>query len=184
MKEITQLLHAANAGDGAASKQLFALMYADLKRLARGNLHRSGSIDDLNTTAVVHESFLRMAESGGLAPSDRPAFFAYVGKVMRSVVLDAVRERLAAKRGGGAHAVTLPTDIAGAVRDDRHLLEIDAAMRSLQRLSPDLHSLVEMRFFAGMTLAEISQVSGKPLRRLERDWDKARSCLRKLMDEA
>jgi hypothetical protein len=80
MKEITQLLHAANAGDGAASQQLFALMYADLKRLARGNLYRSGSIDDLNTTAVVNESFLRMAESGGLAPSDRPAFFAYVAR--------------------------------------------------------------------------------------------------------
>ena len=184
MTEITRLLHAANAGDGAASQQLFALMYGDLKRLARGNLYRNGSSDELNTTVVVHESFLRMVQSGGLAPSDRPAFFAYVGKVMRSVVLDAVRERLAAKRGGGAQAVTLSTDIVGEVLDDDRLLDIDAALHSLQRLSPDLHSLVEMRYFAGMTLPEISEASGKPLRRLERDWEKARSFLRKLMDEA
>jgi len=183
MDDITQLLHAANGGDNAASQRLFALMYRDLKRIAHGSRHRNGSTDDLNTTAVVHEGFLIMAERGRLASSDRPAFIAYAGKVMRSVVVDAVRERLAAKRGGGVAAVTLTTEIAGEAVDDERLLAIDAAMRSLERLSPELHSLVEMRYFAGMSLPDISAASGKPLRRLERDWEKARAVLRKLMAE-
>ena len=184
MDDITQLLHAASAGDSVASQRLFALMYNDLKRIARGSRHRVGSTDELNTTAVVHEGFLRMAEKGGLASSDRPAFIAYAGKVMRSVIVDAVRERLAAKRGGGVADVTLTTEIAGEAVDDERLLAIDTAMRTLQRLSPELHSLVETRYFAGMSLPEISAASGRPLRSLERDWEKARAVLRGLMDES
>ena len=85
------------------------------------------------------------------------------------------RERLAAKRGGGVADVTLTTEIAGEAVDDERLLAIDAAMRTLQRLSPELHSLVETRYFAGMSLPEISAASGRPLRSLERDWEKARA---------
>ena len=174
----------ADAGDAGASRELFALVYGDLKRLAHGNLHRHGGRSELNTTMLVHESFVKLASRGRLAPTDRPAFFAYVGKVMRSVVLDFVRERRASKRGGGQAALTLTTGIASEVVDDDRLLAIDDAMRSLEKLAPELHQLVEMRYFAGLSVAELSEVTGRSVRSVERDWEKARALLRKLMDES
>jgi RNA polymerase sigma factor (TIGR02999 family) len=183
VSDITRLLRSANAGDAAASRELFALMYGDLKRLAHGNLRRVGGRDELNTTMLVHESFLKIAARGGLAPADRPAFFAYIGKVMRSVVLDAVRERRAGKRGGGQPPVTLATNIAQEVVDDERLLAIDDALKSLAKLSPELHQLVEMRYFAGLSIAEIAEAAGMSVRSVERDWEKARAILRTLMDE-
>jgi RNA polymerase sigma factor (TIGR02999 family) len=183
MSEITQLLRSANAGDMDASRELFSRMYADLKRLAHGNLYRNGGRAELNTTMLVHESYLRLAARGGLAPADRPAFFAYIGKVMRSVVLDTVRERRAEKRGGGVEPLQLTTGVASEVIDDEQLLAIDEALDALERLAPELRKLVEMRYFAGLTVAEISEASGRSVRSVERDWEKARALLRKLMTE-
>lgn len=183
MSDITQLLRSASAGDQDASRELFSRMYADLKRLAHGNLYRNGGRSELNTTMLVHESYLRLAARGGLAPADRPAFFAYIGKVMRSVVLDTVRERRAEKRGGGVEPLQLTTGIASEVIDDEQLLAIDEALDALERLAPELRRLVEMRYFAGLTVAEISEASGRSVRSVERDWEKARALLRKLMTE-
>ena len=183
MSDITQLLRSANAGDADASRELFSRMYADLKRLAHGNLYRNGGRAELNTTMLVHESYLRLAARGGLAPADRPAFFAYIGKVMRSVVLDTVRERRAEKRGGGVEPLQLTTGVASEVIDDEQLLAIDEALDALERLAPELRKLVEMRYFAGLTVAEISEASGRSVRSVERDWEKARALLRKLMTE-
>ena len=183
MSDITQLLRSANAGDTNASRELFSRMYADLKRLAHGNLYRNGGRAELNTTMLVHESYLRLAARGGLAPQDRPAFFAYVGKVMRSVVLDTVRERRAEKRGGGVEPLQLTTGVASEVIEDEQLLAIDEALDALERLAPELRKLVEMRYFAGLTVAEISEASGRSVRSVERDWEKARALLRKLMTE-
>jgi RNA polymerase sigma factor (TIGR02999 family) len=183
MSDITQLLRSANAGDANASRELFSRMYADLKRLARGNLHRNGGRAELNTTMLVHESYLRLAARGGVAPADRPAFFAYIGKVMRSVVLDTVRERRAEKRGGGVEPLQLTTGIASEVINDEQLLAIDEALDALERLAPELRRLFEMRYFAGLTVAEISEATGRSMRSVERDWEKARALLRKLMTE-
>jgi len=183
MSDITQLLRSAKSGDADASRELFTRMYGDLKRLARGNLYRNGGRAELNTTMLVHESYLRLATREGLAPADRPAFFAYVGKVMRSVVLDTVRERQAAKRGGGVEPLQLTTGVASEVVDDEQLLAIDEALDALERLAPELRKLVEMRYFAGLTVAEISEASGRSVRSVERDWEKARALLRKLMTE-
>lgn len=183
MNEITQLLRSANSGDPNASRELFARMYGDLKRLAHGNLYRNGGGAEINTTMLVHESYLKLAARGGVAPADRPAFFAYIGKVMRSVVLDTVRERRAMKRGGGQDAVQLTTGIAGEAIDDERLLAIDDALDALGRLAPELRELVEMRYFAGLSIAEISEARGRSVRSIERDWEKARALLRKLMEE-
>ena len=183
MGDITQLLQSANSGDTNASRELFARMYGDLKRLAHGNLYRNGGRAELNTTMLVHESYLKLAARGGLSPADRPAFFAYVGKVMRSVVLDTVRERRAGKRGGGAEPLQLTTGMASEALDDERLLAIDDALDALGRLAPELRKLVEMRYFAGLSIAEISEISGRSTRSVERDWEKARALLRKLMDE-
>jgi len=162
---------------------LFADLYADLKRLAHARLRSCTDRSELTTTAVVHESFLKLAERGAVLPENRPAFFAYVGKVMRSIVLDRVRERRATKRGGDDVVVTLTTEVAGEVLDDDRLLAIDDALNSLARLAPDLSRLVEMRYFVGLSIPEISEITGKAVRTLERDWGKTRGLLRTLIAE-
>jgi RNA polymerase sigma factor (TIGR02999 family) len=172
------------SGDARASEELFAELYIDLKRLAHARLRACRDGDELSTTAVVHESFLKLAERGAVLPQNRPAFFAYVGKVMRSVVLDAVRERQARKRGGCDVVVPLSTDIARESLDDERLLAIDEALSGLARLAPELSRLVEMRYFVGLSIPEISEITGKAVRTLERDWTKARGLLRRLMAEA
>jgi RNA polymerase sigma factor (TIGR02999 family) len=158
-------------------------MYADLKRLAHSNL-RSSSNDELNTTVLVHESFLRYVEHGALDKADRPAFFAYVGRVMRSVVVDFVRERQALKRGGDQTRVALTTRMGDEAIDDDRLLAIHDALAALQNVAPVLHQMIEMRFFAGLSVLEVSEITGQSTRTVEREWQKARALLRKLMDEA
>jgi len=182
--EVTQLLRDAGAGDADASRELFARLYADLKRLAHGSLRRNGGRDELDTTVLVHEAYLRLAAHEGLLPAERAAFFAYVGKVMRSVVLDTVRGRRADKRGGGAVPLTLTTGVADEVVDDERLLAIDGALRELAKLAPDLHALVEMRYFAGLSVQQASEALGRSVRSVERDWHKARAVLRSLIEGA
>ena len=183
MSEITQLLRDAGAGDAAASRELFARMYAELKRLAHGSLRRNGGRDELHTTMLVHEAYLKLAAHGALLPADRPAFFAYVGKVMRSVVLDTVRERHAGKRGGGSVPLALTTGVADDALDDAQLLAIDEALRDLAKLAPDLHALVELRYFAGLTVPQAAEALGRSVRGVERDWEKARALLRTLIGD-
>jgi RNA polymerase sigma factor (TIGR02999 family) len=180
---LTELLHSAH-GDVEASRQLFELVYADLKRMAHRQLFGSkGNAVELDTTALVHESYLRLIERGRLLPADRAAFFAYVGHVMRHVVIDHVRQRLAQKRGGGEAFVTLTTGVEGVVLADERLLMVDAALDELERLAPKLRELVEMRYFAGLTLSEVAELRGISVRTVEREWTKARAFLRQLMDE-
>jgi RNA polymerase sigma factor (TIGR02999 family) len=184
VSELTELLQAANGGDADASHRLFTLMYAELKRLARASLRKSGGPIELDTTALVHESFLRMAGHAGCTPADKRAFYVYVGKVMRSVVLDAVRERQALKRGGDQVFVTLSTAAAQHPVEGAELIAIDDALDTLGQMEPGLKELVEMRYFAGLTVTEISEVLGKSARTVQRDWEKGRMLLRRLIEEA
>jgi RNA polymerase sigma factor (TIGR02999 family) len=182
--EVTELLRAANDGDEDASQRLFTLLYADLKRLAHARLGKKGGSAELNTTALVHESFLRLAGREGHTPADKQAFCAYVGSVMRSVVIDAVRERQARKRGGDQVLVTLTTGVEEQPIDGAQLLAIDDALNALGNLAPDLRDLVEMRYFAGLTVAEVSDALGKSRRSVERDWTKARVLLQRLIEQS
>ena len=184
MSDINDLLRAANSGNPQASGELFELLYGDLKRMAHARLRSSGPLGELSTTALVHESFVKLAERGAIAPRDKPAFFSYIGKVMRSVVLDLFRERKAGKRGGDLKLVTLTTGVAGELVDEGRLHVIDDAMKALAKVSPELHALVELRYFAGLSVAEVSEMTGRPVRTIEREWEKARAFLRRLMVES
>jgi RNA polymerase sigma factor (TIGR02999 family) len=181
---VTELLRAANGGDRSAADRLFSLMYDELKSLARSNLRRNPGALDLNTTMLVHESFLKLVQGDACTPADRLAFYSYMGKVMRTVVLDSVRESRARKRGGDHVVVSLTTGVAGELLNDTQLLALDDALNSLERLAPDLKELVELRYFAGLTVAEVTELSGKPMRTVERGWEKARLLLRQLLEES
>lgn len=178
--ELPRTPHVASVGVPA---QLFELLYTDLKRMAHARLFRSGGVADLDTTSLVHESFLRLVEGGQLAAADRPAFFSYVGRVMRSVVIDHVRSQQALKRGGDHVLVTLTTGVEDATFDDVQLLVMDSALDSLERLSPQFRELVELRYFAGLSVREVAELRSVSTRTVERDWEKARAFLRQLMRE-
>lgn len=183
MAEITKLLQSTRAGDARASSELFELVYADLKRMAHRRLSGNGSLRDLDTTSLVHESFVRLRERGQLDAADRWAFFGYVGRVMRSVVIDHARARRALKRGGDMTAITLSLVAHGETFDSAQLLAMNAALDTLEQIAPEYHRLVELRYFAGLSVREVAEINGQSPRTVAREWEKARAFLRKLMDE-
>jgi RNA polymerase sigma factor (TIGR02999 family) len=184
MAEMTDLLRGVQSGDPGAASRLFDLVYGDLKRLAHHRLFRSGGVAEMHTTALVHESFLRLVDRGLLQVNDRNAFFGYVGRVMRSVVVDHLREQQAEKRGGGQALVTLTTGVEGVAVDDQQILAIHDALQALERIAPAYHQLIDMRYFAGLSVREVAELRGVSTRSIEREWEKARAFLVRLMDEA
>lgn len=181
-EEITRLLSAARGGDRAASDALFASVYQELHRLAHVQLAARGRPGDtLDTTALVHEAYLRLAQPAGLSAEDRAHFFNLAARVMRHVVVDYARRRDAAKRSGEHIRLEVGGPGEPAAESDARLTEdILALDRSLERLeaeSPRLARLVELRFFAGLSFTEIGEVQGLTERTAKRDWRKARAFL-------
>jgi len=179
MGTLTELIRRVNAGDGAARDALFAEAYRELRKLARSRLRDGGRNTFLDTTAVVHESYLRFLDAGVLRTEDRRAFFGYASKVMRSVIIDAVRERQAERRGGDLTQLTLDTQVAADLpAGEAEILHVHEALRTLEAVEPRLAAVVEMRYFGGYTEAEIAEAMGLTERTVRRDWDKARLLLR------
>jgi len=178
MSEITELLHQVNEGEAGARDRLYALLYDELRALARSRLRRSETITLLDTTALVHESYLRFLGARQLAFSDRGRFFAFAASMMRSIVVDEVRKRHAERRGGDAEHVGLDDEVAGAVaQDDTEVLRVHEALDELGGLDKRLAQVVEMRYFAGLTEVDIADALGVTERTVRRDWDKARALL-------
>lgn len=175
MSDVTSLLFAARNDDSQAMNRLFEVLYDDLRLLARAKLRRSAPMTVLDTTALVHESYLRFLRTGDLKVEDRPHFLAYAARVMRSIVVDLIRSRLADRHGGAALHVTLNTEIAesASVREDEVIL-VNDALEELATIDPRLVKVVEMRYFAGMSEDEIAESLGVSVRTVERDWEKAR----------
>jgi RNA polymerase sigma factor (TIGR02999 family) len=178
MTAVTTLIHDVAAGRPAARDDLYAAAYPELRRLARARLRDGGRNTFLDTTALVHESYLRFLRAGQLRLDDRRAFFGYAGKVMRSVIVDAVRERQAERRGGGVGPVTLDTAAAdGLPGGEAEVLQVHEALLALEQAEPRLARVVEMRYFGGYSELEIAQTLSLTERTVRRDWDKARLLL-------
>jgi RNA polymerase sigma factor (TIGR02999 family) len=177
---ITLLLRRATEGDRAALDEVFSSLYPDLRRVARARLHSQGRADSMNTTVLVHESFMRLVGASGLRLEDRRHFFAYAAKTMRNVIIDAAREHQAERRGGGAEHVRLDTENAPQVPDtsaSEELLRVNDALLELEALDPELVQVVEMRYFGGYSEQEIADFQGVTERTVRRRWDKARTLL-------
>lgn len=159
----------------------FAAAYQELRRLARSRLRAGGRDAVLDTTALVHESYLRLARTPAAACfPDRPSFLVYAGKAMRSIVVDLVRERLTERRGAGAPHLTLTGGGAEALPQagtEPHALRVHEALDGLARADPRMAQVVEMKYFAGMTEAEIAEALGVAERTVRRDWEQARLLL-------
>jgi RNA polymerase sigma factor (TIGR02999 family) len=163
-------------------EQLFPALYTELRRLARSRLAAGGRHTLLDTSALVHEAFMRMnrsgADGGGLALRDREHFMAYAATTMRSVVIDFVRRRSADRRGGGIEHITLDTRAAESLgASDDEILAVHEALETLAQVDARLVRVVEMRYFAGLTDAEIGAALGVTDRTVRRDWERARLLL-------
>lgn len=185
MGQVTTLLNAIGQGDGNALGELYALLYPELHRLAHSRVRRSGDLTLLDTTSLVHESYLRFEKSGAVLIGDRSQFMAYAARVMRSVVVDVIRARQSERRGGDAVHVELDDELhAAAAPDhgDNEVLRVHESLQELAAIDARLVQVVEMRYFAGMTETEIAGVLGLTVRTVARDWEKARlflhACLR------
>ncbi len=175
---ISELIRRVNAGEPGAQDALFAAAYGELRKLARSRLRDGGRNTVLDTTALVHESYLRFLNVGQLRSDDRRAFFAYASRVMRSVIIDAVRERQAERRGGDLQRLTLNTQIIDNVpAGEDELLQVHEALEMLAQAEPRLAKVVEMRYFGGYSEQEIAEALDITDRTVRRDWDKARLLL-------
>ena len=177
MGQVTSLLTAIGQGQSSALGELYALLYPELHRLAHSRVRRSGELTLLDTTSLVHESFLRFEKSGAVLIADRSQFMAYAARVMRSVVVDVIRARQSERRGGDAVHVELDQDVHAPESSDTHdseVLRVHESLQELAAIDARLVQVVEMRYFAGMTEQEIADVLGLAVRTVARDWEKAR----------
>jgi RNA polymerase sigma factor (TIGR02999 family) len=176
--ELNHLLEAVSAGDAGAIDEVFTLTYSELRQMAHQRLHRARRVTSLDTTALVHECYLRLVRLGQLQTRNRSHFLAYAARVMRSIVVDFVRQRLAKRRGGDELHVTLGTDIRDSTTvSEEQIVRVDDALQELAALDPRLVQVVEMRYFAGFTVEQIAESRGVTTRTIRRDWEKARLLL-------
>jgi RNA polymerase sigma factor (TIGR02999 family) len=166
------------AGDVGARDAVFAAAYEELRRLARARLRDGGRNTVLATTSLVHEAYLRFVHSGELRAEDRRAFFAYASQVMRSVILNSVRERKAERRGGDVPLLTLSTELADDLAGDEDtILKVHEALEILEQADGRLARVVEMRYFGGYSEQEIAETLEVTERTVRNDWQKARIML-------
>jgi RNA polymerase sigma factor (TIGR02999 family) len=175
---VTNLILRANDGDAAALNDLFQTLYGELHALARARIRRNARTSVLDTTSLLHESYLRLIERGELKVESRAHFLAYAARTMRSIIVDFARRRQAERRGGGAAAVVLDTDVMQAIpagEDD--VVRVHDALLELEKADPRLVRVVEMRYYGGLTEQEIGEALDITERTVRRDWEKARLLL-------
>lgn len=177
---IDALIASACDGDPAALNALFARVYGELKHLARKQLAAAPGAT-LNTTGLVHETYLKLAQPDGMSLQGRRHFFALSAKAMRQIVIDRARARLTDKRGGG-HLQVVNIDDAADLADPaelgpEQLLRLDRALMALELDEPGLAELVDLRFFAGLAIADIAALRGVSERTLNRTWRRVRAQL-------
>jgi RNA polymerase sigma-70 factor (ECF subfamily) len=175
--EVTRLLVAWSSGDEAALEHLMPLVYDELRRLARRYMHSERPGHTLQTTALVNEAYLRLVHWRDVQWQNRAHFFAVSAQIMRRILVDFARSRDYAKRGGGAHQVSL--DEAAIVPGGRgaDLVALDEALNALAELDARQSRVVELRFFGGLSLEEIAEVLKVSVGTVRRDWSLARAWL-------
>ncbi len=172
--EITALLLAWSGGSKEAADALFPLVYEELRELARRQRRRRRSGETLNTTAVVHEAYVKLVEASRVTVRDREHFFALAARAMRQILVDHARRRLAAKRGGEAVHTGLDGQAGGDALRPLELLALDDALTKLDSVDARLGRIVALRFFAGLSVEETAELLALGERTVKRDWQKAR----------
>src|SRR4029077_13872277 len=178
---VTELLVRWRGGDREALEQLMPLVYEELRRLAHYYLSRERADHTLQSTALVHEAYLRLAGPNPPQWQNRAHFFGIAAHVMRQILVEHARGRGAAKRGGDAITLTLDDAIALPQQVDVDVVALDAALSELSNLDAQQGRIVELRFFAGLTIEDTSEVLGISPATVKRDWITARAWLFRAM---
>jgi len=181
--DLGALIDRAQGGDAAALDELFAATYADLRSVAHARLRAAPKLTALDTIALVNESYVRLKAAGRLRPNDRSHFIRYAARAMRSVIVDWVRHRAAERRGGDLARIELTTGVSnGSVAGEVEILKVHEALEGLAAIDARAAEVVEMRYFSGMSEAEIALALGVTERTVRRDWTKARLLLAEALE--
>jgi len=179
--DLKALVDAADQGDRASRDRLFTMLYADLHRLAQHELRRNAAAS-VSPTTLLHEAFLSVSQRDVQFP-DRARFIAYAAHAMRGLLIDYLRARQAQKRGGEFHITSLSTDLARSAPDEVDEEVLGEALDQLAQVDERLAECVELKFFCGFSFAEIAQMRSVSERTVQRDWDKARILLRRMISD-
>jgi RNA polymerase sigma factor (TIGR02999 family) len=176
-QEITQLLVNWGNGDSLAREQLMPLVYDELRRMARGYMRRQPSAHTFQTTELIHEAYLKLANQNGQNWQNRAHFFGVAASTMRHILVDYARSKTRQKRGGKGVFVTLGDDLAVSSQKPEEIVALDDALNRLGMLDERKSKVVEMKFFAGMELDEIAGVLKVSEKTVRRDWQFSRTWL-------
>jgi len=179
--EVTRLLLAWSDGDKAAMDQLIPLVYGELRRLAKQHMRRERAGYMLQTTALIHEAYLRLIDAGQVRLENRRHFFAAASRLIRQGLIDLARERSSLKRGGAVEHVSLDEALLISEERDEGLLGLGEALRTLANFDQRKSQVVEMRFFGGLSVEETAEALSVSVEMVHRDWRLARSWLLRLL---
>jgi RNA polymerase sigma factor (TIGR02999 family) len=184
-KQIKELLLQRGAGDPEALEALFPLVYNELRRLARYHLRQQRPNHTLQTTALVHEAYLRLAQDKALAVESRAHFCGIAAQLMRWILVDYERKRRAAKRGAGATRLELDPSLSAPTpqRPDVDLLALDEALERLAKLDPQQSQIIELRYFGGLSIEDTSEFLRISPATVKRSWTSARAWLLREMNQ-
>ena len=181
---VTGLLIDWSNGDRAALDRLMPLVYEELRTIARRRLSLEAEPQTLQSTALVHEAYVRLVDQNRVQWRNRAHFFAVAARLIRRILVDCARQRHAGKRGGAAQRITLSEAVPSPVRHDVDMLALDQALVRLAELDSNQAHVVELRFFAGLTIAETAEALGISPATVQRDWMTARAWLFDCLDRA
>ena len=176
---VTELLVAWGEGDKAALDELMPVVYEELRRLARNYLSRERPGHTLQTTALVHEAYLRLVDQRSVNWQNRAQFFGIAAQMMRRILINHAKDRNAKKRQGYATRVSLDDAVSFFERRELDLMALDEALNDLAALDSQQTQIVELRFFGGLTIEEVSEVLGISPATTKREWDSAKLWLRR-----
>src|SRR5262245_11131745 len=184
MSDVTQILSAIEAGDPKAAAELLPLVYDELRKLAAARLADERPGQTLQPTALVHEAYLRLV--GGGQPQDwngRGHFFAAAAEAMRRILVEAARRKKTQKHGGGWQRIDLDEVVTGPFESSNQLLDFDDVLTRFRAIDSLAARLVELRYFAGLTMEQAADALGIPLRTAERNWTFARTWLHRELSD-
>jgi RNA polymerase sigma-70 factor (ECF subfamily) len=180
--QATQIVNRMVAGNREASEQLFALLYDDFRKLAGMYLKKERPGHTLQPTALVHEAYLKLIDQTRVEWHGRTHFFAVGAQAMRRILVDHARRRKRLKHGGGRFRISLKEGLALSPKRDEDLLAVDEALERLTAVDPRQATIVELRFFGGLNVAEVAEVLGVSKRTVEKEWTMVRAWLRRELD--
>jgi RNA polymerase sigma factor (TIGR02999 family) len=182
--EITALLVAWSEGDQAALDRLMPLVYGELRRIARRHMRSESKGHALQTTALVHEAYLRLIEQRSVTWRNRAHFFAIAAQAMRRILVSMARARHASKRSADLHPVVLSEAMTLSAERADELIALDDALVALSRLDPRRGRVVELRYFGGLSVEETGEVLGISAETVMRDWKRAKAWLLHQLDRS